>query len=176
MHDVGYAEGLVDTGMHAIDGARALQRFGAPDEVVALVAHHSRAVHEAAERGLSDTLAASPVPDPADLDPLTLMDLVVAPTGAMTIPEDRVAEILSRYGPEDPVRRAVTRSGPGLLTSAARARGRPGLPDEWPFATAHGRAVRDWRCGAMRRAMRSDAQSVAEHTSTRATVTHLVTQ
>jgi hypothetical protein len=138
VHDIGYADGLVDTGMHAIDGARALQRLGAPAEVVALVAYHTGAPFEAAERGFADALAELPVPDPLDLDALTLMDLVVGPTGALTTPEDRVAEILSRYGPEDPVRRAVTRSGPGLLTSASRARTRLGLSDEWPFGVAEG--------------------------------------
>lgn len=138
VHDIGYADGLADTGMHAIDGARALQRLCAPIEVVALVAHHTGAVFEAAERGLANELAELPVPDPSDLDALTLMDLVVGPTGALTTPEDRVAEILSRYGPEDPVRRAVTQSGPELLASAARARARLGLSDEWPFGVAEG--------------------------------------
>lgn len=138
VHDIGYADGLVETGMHAIDGARALQRFGAPEGVVALVAHHTGAVFEAAERGLAGPLAELPVPNSSDLDALTLLDLVVGPTGALTTPEDRVAEILSRYGSGDPVRRAVTRSGPGLLASAARARSWLGLPDEWPFGVAEG--------------------------------------
>ncbi|GAB3888731.1 hypothetical protein [Terrabacter terrigena] len=136
VHDLGYASGLRDTGMHAIDGARALMRLGAPAAVVALVAHHTGAIHEAEERGLADQLGELPVPDAADLDALTLLDLVVGPSGHFTSPEDRIGEILSRYGGEDPVYRAVTRSSPSLLESAARARARLRLPDEWPFGVA----------------------------------------
>ena len=136
VHDLGYAPGLRDTGMHAIDGARALVRFGAPAAVVALVAHHTGAIHEAEERGLADQLGELPVPDPADLDALTLLDLVVGPSGDFTSPEDRIGEILSRYGDDDPVYRAVRRSSPSLLESAARARARLRLSDEWPFGVA----------------------------------------
>lgn len=136
VHDLGYASGLRDTGMHAIDGARALLRFGAPLEVVALVAHHTGAVYEAEERGLTDDLEDLPLPDAADLDALTLLDLAVGPVGDFTSPEDRIDEILSRYGSEDPVYRAVTRSSPSLLESAARARARLGLSDEWPSGVA----------------------------------------
>ncbi|WP_256796209.1 hypothetical protein [Terrabacter sp. Ter38] len=136
VHDIGYASGLRDTGMHAIDGARALLRFGAPVAVVALVAHHTGAVYEAAERGLADQFGELPVAYGADLDALTLLDLVVGPAGDLTTPEERIGEILSRYGAEDPVHRAVTRSGPGLLASAMRARARLRLSDEWPFGVA----------------------------------------
>lgn len=136
VHDIGYADELRETGMHAIDGARALLRFGAPVDVVALVAHHTGAVYEAEERGFADEFAVLPVPEGADLDALTLLDLVVGPGGDLTTPEDRVAEILSRYGDDDPVHRAVMRSGPELLGSAVRARARLGLSDEWPFRVA----------------------------------------
>ena len=136
VHDIGYAPGLRDTGMHAIDGARALLRFGAPVEVVALVAHHTGAVFEAEERGLADELGELPVPDDAELDALTLLDLVVDPGGELISPGARVEEILSRYGVDDPVHRAVTRSGPELLASAVRARSRLRLSDEWPFGIA----------------------------------------
>lgn len=56
-HDIGYAAGLVDTSCHAIDGARHLRRLGAPDSVVGLVAYHSGAEHEAAQRRLDEELA-----------------------------------------------------------------------------------------------------------------------
>lgn len=64
LHDLGYAPALSVTGFHPLDGARYLQRVGAPIEVVALVAHHTGAMFEAVERGLSDELAAMPHPDP----------------------------------------------------------------------------------------------------------------
>lgn len=136
VHDIGYAPALRDTGMHAIDGARALLRFGAPVDVVALVAHHTGALYEAEERGLSDQLGDLPVPEATDLDALTLLDLMVGPAGGFTSPEDRIAEILGRYGADDPVHRAVTRSAPELLASAVRARTRMRLSDEWPFGLA----------------------------------------
>ncbi|GAA2497008.1 HD domain-containing protein [Terrabacter carboxydivorans] len=136
VHDIGYAPGLRDTGMHAIDGARALLRFGAPVDVVALVAHHTGAIYEAAARGFAEELAELPLPDHTDLDALTLLDLVVGPEGDLTTAEDRIAEILSRYRVGDPVHRAVTRSGPELLASAGRARTRLQLSDEWPFGVA----------------------------------------
>ena len=136
VHDIGYASGLRDTGMHAIDGARALMRFGAPVDVVSLVAHHTGAIYEAEERALAEELCGLPVPDAADLDALTLLDLVVGPAGDLTSPEERLDEILSRYRVEDPVHRAVTRSSSGLLESAARARTRLRLSDEWPFGAA----------------------------------------
>src|SRR5687767_7678778 len=47
-HDVGFAPALRDTGAHQIDGARYLAVQGYPDRLVALVAHHSAAICEAA--------------------------------------------------------------------------------------------------------------------------------
>ena len=47
---------LVSTGMHALDGARYLQARGWPLRLTALIAHHSGARFEAAERGLTGQL------------------------------------------------------------------------------------------------------------------------
>ncbi len=73
-----------------------------------------------------------PAADPAELDVLTLLDLVSSPDGSLTDPETRIAEILSRYPASSPVHRAVSRSRAQLLASAERARRQLGLPDEWP--------------------------------------------
>lgn len=40
VHDLGYAEELSPTGLHALDGAEFLATEGAPAGVVGLVAHH----------------------------------------------------------------------------------------------------------------------------------------
>jgi hypothetical protein len=136
LHDLGYAPSLVRTGFHPVDGALFLQESGAPVELVGLVAHHTAARFEAEERSLSDALAALPMPGSEDLDALTLVDLVVDPSGAHTSPCRRLDEVLTRYGPDDPVHRAISRSRPYLLESAARARRRLGLPDEWPLVSA----------------------------------------
>ncbi len=138
LHDVGYAEELSTTGLHALDGAAFLTAEGAPAEVVALVAHHTGAAFEAEERGLSTQLAAMPVAASDDLDVLTLLDLVTAPDGSATDPETRIDEILGRYPASSPVHRAVSRSRAELLAAAERARGRLGLPDEWPAGAAEG--------------------------------------
>ncbi|WP_242636548.1 HD domain-containing protein [Myceligenerans salitolerans] len=136
LHDLGYAPKLALTGFHPLDGAVYLSRCGAPDEVVGLVAWHTGAVWEAAERGLSDRLARMPEPSAKWLDVVTLIDLVTGPDGVATTPEKRVAEILGRYEASHPVHRAVKFSGPELLASAARARAILGLSDEWPLGSA----------------------------------------
>ena len=132
LHDIGYTDDLVDTGLHALDGARYLSGLGAPAELVALVAHHTGADVEAEVRGLAGSLQAMPSPLRDNLDALTLVDLAIGPDGALVEPRVRVAEILSRYQRESPVFQAVARSGPELLCTAAAARSRMGLSDEWP--------------------------------------------
>lgn len=132
LHDVGYCPDLVDTSLHGLDGARYLLQMGAPSRVVSLVVHHTGAVFEAHERGLTDQLARIPAPTQEDLDTLTLLDLCVSPEGLPTHPARRVAEILSRYATHDPVHRAVSRAALPLLEAARRARARLGLADEWP--------------------------------------------
>lgn len=138
LHDVGYAEELSTTGLHALDGAAFLAAEGAPPEIVALVAHHTGAEFEAEERGLAGQLAAMPAAARADLDVLTLLDLVTAPDGSSTDPESRIAEILGRYPASSPVHRAVSRSRAELLAAAERARARLGLSDEWPAGSSKG--------------------------------------
>lgn len=138
LHDIGYAPDLAVTGFHPVDGATFLADQGAPDQVVSLVAHHTGARFEAEERGLQKELARFPLPPAEDLDTLTLLDLVSSPTGQLTTPDERVAEILSRYPDGHPVNRAVTRSQPELLASAARARTRLGLSDVWPAGFLEG--------------------------------------
>ena len=132
LHDIGYAPALAVTGFHPVDGALFLADQGAADRVVSLVAHHTGARFEAEERGLESELGQFPLPQADDLDALTLLDLVASPTGSLTSPDERVAEILSRYPEDHPVHRAVTRSRSLLLGSAARARARLGLSDVWP--------------------------------------------
>lgn len=105
LHDVGYAPELADTGLHALDGARYLQREGWPARVVGLVAHHSGARFEATERGLMDELAEFPFEDSPLLDALALADLTTGPAGERVSYEDRIDEILRRYPVDDPVHR-----------------------------------------------------------------------
>ncbi|WP_239153835.1 HD domain-containing protein, partial [Virgisporangium aliadipatigenens] len=74
LHDIGYAGELVATGFHPLDGARYLQRVGFPPRLVALVAHHSGARFEAAERGLGADLEVFPLEDGPVMDVLVAAD------------------------------------------------------------------------------------------------------
>jgi hypothetical protein len=138
LHDLGYAPEFFDTGMHALDGARALVRLDLPPSVVALVAHHTGAEFEAAERGLTKELSSLPVPDRDSLDILTLVDLSISPTGQPMSVSARIAEILDRYERGHPVARAVGRSKDYLLASCDRARVALDLSDDWPFVSGKG--------------------------------------
>ena len=138
LHDIGYSHDLAATGFHPLDGARFLESVGCPDEVVALVGHHTGAAYEAEERGLIDEWRELPTPESAALDVLTMVDLAVGPAGQLQLDVDRVAGMLSRYGEDDPVHRAVTRSRDLLLASSARGKRLLGLPDDWPLVAGQG--------------------------------------
>ena len=120
LHDVGYAPGIVVTGLHPLDGARYLRSEGWPELVVCLVAHHTGAEVEAEERGLSRELAEFDRPPEPLLDLVTTADLTTSPDGEEVDARQRLAEIVRRDPPGDPVHSAVTRSGPSLLAAAER--------------------------------------------------------
>jgi hypothetical protein len=120
LHDVGYAPSVRSSGFHPVDGAVFVRAEGFPAVVVSLVAYHTGAVFEARERGLSEALAEFPQPPELLLDVLTCADMMTGPDGSPMRPEDRISEILSRYGEDDPVHRAITLSAPSLLAAVAR--------------------------------------------------------
>lgn len=105
LHDIGYAPDIAHTKFHPLDGARFLRDRGWPEEIVNLVAHHSGARYEAAERGLTAELAEFPFADTPLLDALVAADLTTGPAGEKFTYDERMDEILSRYQPEDPVHR-----------------------------------------------------------------------
>lgn len=125
LHDIGYAPAVVDTGMHAIDGARHLRDHNWPPRLSALVAHHSAARLEAAERGLIDRLEEFPLESGPVMDALVAADLTVGPDGQPLGATARIDEILSRYPPQTAVHRAVVRAKPVLLAHVQRALARP---------------------------------------------------
>jgi putative nucleotidyltransferase with HDIG domain len=140
LHDIGYSPDLVDSGFHPLDGARHLRDAQQADAMLdRLVAHHSFAIIEAEERGLSGILLREfPLP-PYDLaEALTYCDITTSPDGNRLSVHDRLAEIGTRYGPGHVVTRSVARSRPNLVMAAARVqrRMRHGLaePDfAWAF-------------------------------------------
>ncbi|MFD9982948.1 HD domain-containing protein [Streptomyces massasporeus] len=81
LHDIGYAPELRETGFHPLDGARHLEALGALARPVRLVAHHSGAVYEAEQRGLSAELAAYEREDSPVLDALIFADMTTGLAG-----------------------------------------------------------------------------------------------
>jgi hypothetical protein len=126
LHDIGYSPAIAVTGFHPLDGARHLRDTHEADALICrLVAHHSCAVVGAAELDLADDLTREFPAPPADLnDALAYCDMTTGPDGQSLAIEDRLSEILSRYGPDDVVSRAIIRSTPDLAASVARLTGR----------------------------------------------------
>ncbi|MEV0054924.1 HD domain-containing protein [Saccharopolyspora shandongensis] len=100
LHDIGYAPEIGHTKFHPLDGARCLRDQEWPEVIVNLVAHHSGARFEAAERGMSDELAEFPFENSALLDALVTADLTTGPAGQRLTYDERIEEIFSRYAPE----------------------------------------------------------------------------
>ncbi|MEV6923950.1 HD domain-containing protein [Dactylosporangium sp. NPDC051485] len=120
LHDIGYAPELAETGMHAIDGARHLQHSGYPLRLAALVAHHSGARFEAAERGLTHALDEFTLEDGPVPDALATADLTTGPQGQAMTFDARMTEILHRYPPRSSVHQAMLRARPTLAVQVAR--------------------------------------------------------
>ena len=122
LHDIGYSPRIAHAEFYPLDGARYLRDHHHGDGLLCrLVAHHSCAVIEAAERGLdAELLAEFPVP-PDDLaDALIYCDYTTGPEGQRMTVHQRIAEIRDRYGPDDPVTLALARSGPRLIKAVTR--------------------------------------------------------
>lgn len=124
LHDIGYAPRLRDTGFHPLDGARYLRDVvGADPLLCRMVAHHSCALVEAAERGLAVDLSREFKPAPRRLaDALIYCDMTTGPDGQQMDVRDRITEVRSRYGPGHIVSRAIARSAPELVAAASRVR------------------------------------------------------
>ncbi|MFC0005526.1 HD domain-containing protein [Micromonospora siamensis] len=125
LHDVGYAPGVVETGFHALDGARWLQREGFIPRLAGLVAYHSCASYEAEERGLSQALAEEFADEQSAIsDALWFVDMTTGPDGQNLSAEERLAEIKERYGPDDIVTRFWEKAEPKLIAAVRRTQAR----------------------------------------------------
>jgi hypothetical protein len=123
LHDIGYTPRLAVTGFHPLDGARFLRDFhGADDRLTRLVANHSFALLEAEERGLRDVLEAEfpRLEDQRLVDALVYCDMTTTPDGARTTAEDRVPEIIGRYGVDSVVGRFIRRAAPEIFAVVAQ--------------------------------------------------------
>jgi putative nucleotidyltransferase with HDIG domain len=121
LHDIGYSPELVDTGCHAIDGARYLRHAVQADErLVRLVAHHSCAAMEAEERNLVRQMGEFEPDTQLLTDALSHCDMTTTPDGGVTTVDARLAEIMVRYGPDSIVGRFIVRAAPELRAASAR--------------------------------------------------------
>lgn len=124
LHDIGYAPALADTGFHPLDAADFLQTAGMDGPLASLVANHTGASYEAAERGLAGDLARHP--DEVDVvrDALWACDLTTGPAGEPLTINQRLREITARYGPDHLVTQAITAATPDLQAAVLRTRRR----------------------------------------------------
>lgn len=121
LHDIAYAPELTNCGFHPIDGARFLRRLGWPADVCTLVAHHSHAVVEAERRGLGDALHVEFVDEPGPArDALWMCDATTGPNGERFTFEERVAEIVQRYGPGSLVAESMLAIRPHIQEAITR--------------------------------------------------------
>ncbi|WP_280254941.1 HD domain-containing protein [Nocardia wallacei] len=98
LHDIGYAPPLATTKFHPLDGAVYLRSLGWGDRIVSLVARHSCAIREARMRGLDRELSVFADEDSLLRDALWYCDMTTGPDGELLTIDQRIAEILSRYG------------------------------------------------------------------------------
>jgi hypothetical protein len=126
LHDIGYAPDLAATGLQQLDGARYLRDAQNADAMLCrLVAHHSCAIIEAAERGLADVLSSEFDPAPDVLaSVLTCCDMTTSPDGQPVQVDRRLAEIHDRYGSGHPVSRSIQRATPMILFAVEQVQDR----------------------------------------------------
>lgn len=120
LHDVGYAQTLVDTGFHPLDGARFLVRAGAPPLLCNLVAQHSAAAVSARLRGLSAELATFPDEPTVLRDALWFCDITTDAQGREVSFDERIADIRLRHGPASLQVRALDAGGLAARVAAVR--------------------------------------------------------
>ncbi|GAA1860302.1 HD domain-containing protein [Myceligenerans crystallogenes] len=116
LHDIGYADGAVGTGLHQLDGARYARGLGYDDELSRLVAHHSFAEIEARNKGYADTLDRE-FPAPTGrlatvLELVTYCDMTASSSGDPVTVDQRFAGIYSRYEQGHVVARSMRQAEP----------------------------------------------------------------
>jgi hypothetical protein len=111
LHDIGYAPPIKTTGFHPLDGACYLQSNN-QNRLASLTAYHSEAQFEAALRGLLTELEKFPREYSEVADALTYCDLTTSPIGQRVTLEERIADILKRYGETDIVTQALRKAMP----------------------------------------------------------------
>jgi HD superfamily phosphodiesterase len=123
LHDLGYAPALVETGFHALDGARHLRALG-HERLAGLVAYHSGARCEAELRRLAAELAEFADEASATSMTLTYCDMTTGPAGEIITYEERLAGVERRYGADHVVARSVRHACTEVERATAFVEGR----------------------------------------------------
>jgi hypothetical protein len=118
LHDIGYAPVLAVEGFHPLDGGVHLRHVG-QDRLATLVAHHGGAAEEALLRDLADALNQFRREDSDIARILDYCDLTVGPNGEDMTPQERLADVESRYGPDHVVTRSLRSAWPRLEEEVA---------------------------------------------------------
>lgn len=119
LHDIGYNKNIGITKFHPLDGARYLRDEGWPLEICRLVAWHTNAEVEAEMRDLGKALTNEfDMPPKEARELLAWADLTSSPTGERCSPQERLDEILERYGSDTVVHRAIVEAHDQLLNAA----------------------------------------------------------
>ncbi len=126
LHDIGYAPSIAHLEFHPLDGARYLRDFeNADPRVCGLVAYHTGGLQGAHERGLGEDLEGEFSPPSEFLvDAITYCDLTTSPDGDEIDVEERVADIVRRYGADHPVGKGAISSSPSWFESVRRIEAR----------------------------------------------------
>lgn len=119
LHDIGYAKELVVIGFHPLDGATHLRALG-HERLAGLVAHHTRALHEAGIRGLESALTQFDDEDSLVSAALAYCDLTTGPSGERMSPQQRLADVETRYGKRSPVSRGLRTAWLELMEDVQR--------------------------------------------------------
>lgn len=127
LHDIGYGPALAKTGFHPLDGARWLEELECDKRIVNLVAHHSFAAIEAKERGLQKEMLAYENEKGLVVDILLYADLTTGPEGQTVTVEERIDEIISRYGEDHVVSRFIKRAKDDIMMAEERVKNKLGL-------------------------------------------------
>jgi hypothetical protein len=114
LHDIGYAPELAITGFHPLDGARHLRSLG-HDRIAGLVANHTRALHEARLRGLTEALLEFDDEGSLVSAAVAYCDLTTGPSGERMTPEQRLVDVEARYGEDSPVTNGLRAAWPELM-------------------------------------------------------------
>lgn len=120
LHDIGYAPEIKKTGFHPLDGALWLRTQGFDERIISLVAHHSCATLEAEVRRLGKALEEFPEDNSLLADALLFADMTTGPNGEDLSVQERVHEIVSRYGKDHVVGRFILKAEKPILEASKR--------------------------------------------------------